>query len=108
MNRRLSVIAYPLVQSLRMPGQMIGHERRDEIITVVVSRLAAQRQRDAGLLRMLASSNSGRNSFSMNGSAVADIDEDFFDARAILDQRDRIVLAPRRRDRRRDSGVSAF
>ena len=30
----------------------------------------------------------------MNGSAVADIDEDFCDARAVLDQRDRIMLAP--------------
>ena len=33
---------------------MIGHERRDEIIAVVVARLDAQRQRDARRRRMLA------------------------------------------------------
>jgi len=32
-----------------MPRQMIGHERRDKIITVVVTRLTTERQRDAGL-----------------------------------------------------------
>ena len=36
-------------QPRRMPGDMIGHEGRDEIIAVVVARLAAQRQRDAGV-----------------------------------------------------------
>jgi len=41
----LSVIVYPLLQSHRMPGNVIDvidQERRDEMIAMVVRRLAAQ------------------------------------------------------------------
>src|SRR5687768_4500056 len=37
------------VEPLGMPADMVGHEGRNEIVTVVVAGLAAQGQRDAGV-----------------------------------------------------------
>ena len=86
-------MAYPPLQSLRVPGEMIGHERRDEIIAVVVPRLAPQRQRDAGRRACLLQQFGPQFLFDER-VRLADIDEDFFDARTVLDQRDGVMLAP--------------
>ena len=73
---------------------MLGHERRDEIIAMVVSRLDAQRQRDAGLGACFFEQLGPQFLFDERVRG-ADIDEDFVDGRAVLDQRDGIVPAPR-------------
>src|SRR5690242_1024932 len=94
-SRRLSVMSLIPLQSLRVPGEMLGHERRDEIIAVVVSPLAPKRQRDAGrgacLLQQL-----GAQFLFDERVRIADVDEDLAQARSVLDQRDCIMLAPRR------------
>src|SRR5436190_20042294 len=92
-SRRLSAMPLSPVQSLRMPGDEIGHERRDEIVTVIVSRVAPQRQRDAGRLAALFEQFWPQFLFDKR-VAEADIHEDFFDARTVVDQRDGIMLAP--------------
>ena len=38
-----------LGEARRVPAQVLFHEGRDEIVAVVVARVAAQRQRDAGV-----------------------------------------------------------
>src|ERR1700742_2010384 len=80
-------------QSLRMPAQMIAHEGGDEIVAVIVTFLPAQGEGDAGLL-------AGRLQqiwpelllHKLIGIAV--VDQKFAKFRAVLDQGDRIVLAP--------------
>ena len=69
---------------------MVGHERRDEMITVVVSRLDPEGQRYAGL---------GACSFEQFGPQflfderirIADIDEKIRQTGAVFDERNRIM-----------------
>src|SRR6266581_2707346 len=77
-------------EAIGMPAEMVGHEGRNEIITVVVARLPAQGQRDAGVgagaleelwLELLL----------QEGIGVADVDQQLGQARAVLDQRDGVV-----------------
>src|SRR4051812_41409434 len=76
-----------------MPAQMVLHEGRDEIIAVVVPLLHSQIERDAGVAARGFEQRGLQLGFEEAvGSAL--IDEDLCDARTILDQRDRIRLAP--------------
>src|SRR5437764_15192239 len=74
---------------------MVGHEGRDEIIAVVVSWLAPQHERYArvcaGLLKQL-----GPQLLLEELVGGPDVDEQLLHARSIFDQRDRVMLPPRR------------
>src|SRR5438270_1825515 len=81
-------------QSLRVPVQMLSHERGDEIIAMVVTRLDAQSQSDPCIgtcaLKQL------RPQFLFDERVrIADIHEEISDTRAVFDQRNRVMLAPR-------------
>src|SRR5262249_41691228 len=81
------------LQFLRMPMQMVAHEGRNEVIAVVISRLASQRQRDIGLAA------GGLQQFRLELLleeiiGLADVDQEAGKLRAVLDQRHRVVAAP--------------
>ena len=81
-------------QPLRMPGEMVAHEGRDEIVGMVIAGLAAQRQVDPGAvagpfqkLRLQL--------FGQEIVRLALVDEDVLHPCPVLDQRAGIVFAPR-------------
>src|SRR4051794_26270543 len=78
-----------------MPAQMLGHERRDEVVTMVVSRLDAERQRDAGL--RACSFEKLRPQFLFDERVcITDVDEEFRDSSTAFDERDGVVAGPAR------------
>ena len=85
-----------------MPAQMIGHEGRDEIIAVVVAALAPQGEGDVGLL----AGSLQQFRLELLGQeliGVAIVDQEVPEFRTVLDQGDRVVLAPGILVRCRDS-----
>src|SRR6476646_5945793 len=76
-----------------MPAQMIGHEGRDEVITVIVAGLHPQGQRNA---RIGASpfEQLGPKFFLDERVVGANVDQQTVDPRPIRDQRAGIVPAP--------------
>ena len=76
-----------------MPAQVIFHEGRHEVIAVVVAGLATKGQRNTGL-RAGVLQKLGTKLFGQELIGVAIIDQEIGKPRAILDQCDRVVLAP--------------
>src|SRR5580704_14035056 len=76
-----------------MPAQMIAHEGRDEIIAVIIAALATQLERNA---RFLACSLQQLRAklLGQERIGVADIDQQLGKSCAVLDEGDRIMLAP--------------
>src|SRR5580704_777282 len=81
------------LQPRGVPAQVIRHEGRYEVVAVVIARLAAKQERDAGLragtLQQLRAQLLGEERI-----GIADIDEKIGKPRAVLDQCNGIVLAP--------------
>src|SRR5580698_3082466 len=78
-----------------MPAQMVGHEGGNKVVAVVVAALQAEIERDTSLCacsfqqfraKLLCQERVG----------IADVDEKVWKSRSVLDQRHRIMLAPRR------------
>ena len=72
---------------------MVGHERRDEIIAVVVPRLAPERQWDSGR-RACSFEEFGPQLFFDERVRIADVDKQLGQPRAVLDQGDGVMLVP--------------
>src|SRR6185437_451363 len=78
-----------------MPGEMFGHEGRDEIITMVVTGLPPKRQRNSRLGACLAE-QIGAKLLVQELVGGAEIHQQVIQPGAVLDERDAVVLAPRR------------
>ena len=80
-------------QSRGVPTDVIFHECRYEVIAVVITNLATEHQWDAGLsasvLQKLGAQLPGQELV-----GVAIVNQEIRKARAILDQRDSVMLAP--------------
>src|SRR3984885_8795164 len=74
---------------------MIAHEGGDKIITVVVTTLPTQRERNAGLVASVLQ-QLGTKLFGQKLIGVAIVDQEFAKPGAVLDQGDGIMLAPTR------------
>ena len=72
---------------------MIVHERRYEVIAVIISWLAAENEGNVRL-RTRVLKQFGAQLFGEEWIGVADIDEEIGKLCAIFDKRDSIVLAP--------------
>jgi hypothetical protein len=76
-----------------VPGELVGHEGRDEVVAVVVTLLHPQGQGDAGS----AAGVGQQLRAELLGQEIvrlALVDQQVGQARAVLDQRDRVVTAP--------------
>src|SRR4051794_35591468 len=77
----------------RVPAQMIGHKSRDEVVTMVVTGLPTQVERNvrfvAGGLQQFRAKLLGEKRI-----GVANINQELRIAGTILDQRNRIMAAP--------------
>src|SRR6185295_3051404 len=74
---------------------MVGHEGGNKVVAVVVTALQAEIERDARL-RAGAFEQFRAKLFLQEWVGVADVDQEIRKSRAVLDQRDRVMLAPRR------------
>src|SRR5262245_30500878 len=81
------------LQPLGVPAQMVSQECGDEVVAVIVAGLPAQGEGDPGFLaRALQQLRAELLREKLVGVAV--VDQQIGQSGAVLDQRDRIVLAP--------------
>lgn len=76
-----------------MPAHVIFHERRHEIVAVIIASLAMKGQRDPRL-QTCALQQVGAKLFAQELIGVTIIDKKVGKPCTILDQRNRIILAP--------------
>lgn len=72
---------------------MIGHEAGDKVVGMIVARLHSDRRGDAGFIAGFGKQQ-GLKLLSQKGIGVALIDQQFGQARAILDEGASVVFAP--------------
>src|SRR5436190_5433517 len=77
-----------------MPAQVIRHEGGNEVVAVVVAFLHPQGERD-GRLGAGTFQQFRTELFLQKWVGVSDIDQEFGKSGAVLDQRNRVMLAPR-------------
>src|SRR6266403_3144095 len=94
MVHRNEVAELPLgVQPRSMPTKMIGHEGRDKVIAVVIAVLETEGVGDSGF-RASRLQQFRAKLLHQERIGVAAVDQEIGKSSAVLDQRDRIVLAP--------------
>src|SRR6202011_3035276 len=76
-----------------MPTHVIGHESRNEVVAVVIAGMATEGERYA-CLRACTFEQFRAKLFRQERIGIADIDQKIGKSGAVLDQKNRIMLAP--------------